>query len=127
MQFDVALLPATVTRLNILVPAGYSIQTSAGDVTSEPAEGSNVRYTLHLGSQTRCRLLVQRDHPDERVGPQVFVESDVTHVVRRDGLQVQARFSIEVVRRPVSRFSFLLPDELDVYSATWGSDVQLEW
>ncbi len=128
VEFDVQVAPAVVSRFLLRVPEGYTVRCSAGHVARpQPADQPGfLVWRIDLGSRTRCLVTVsqeQKQAPHQQ--PLSLISSDVSYVVRQEGLELRAEFHLEVLRAAVKRLRFLLPAEMEVFSVTYGTDTPL--
>src|SRR5690606_10787806 len=121
--------PAVVSRMELRLPAGYVVRTSAGEVGALPVsdgESWNV-WTLELGSRTRSRIVIRSEQEQQRTPPRLLATSEISYVIRPEGMQFQAEFTVEVFESPVNLLAFELPASVDVYSMTYGLDDTISW
>ena len=130
VEFDFPVAPATVTRLQLRLPNGYTLSASAGEVlgpqTTDKDSGWRT-WRVDLGSQSRCRLTIRRLQEPTRRQPFVLVESEISYVIREEGLQFQAEFNLEVLEAPINVLNVMIPAEIEVDAVTYGGEDSLAW
>jgi hypothetical protein len=129
VEFDVRLAPATVSQLVLRIPNGQTLTSSAGAVSGpKPADETGwARWQISLGSTSVCRLAVSRSGSHSKSQPVVLADSVTTHVIRPEGLELEARYTLEVLETSIDTLTFLAPAEIDVFSITYGGDSPLNW
>lgn len=128
IDFRVKLTPATASQMILHVPAGWMLETSAGQVTG-PGPTSTpgwARWRIDLGSISTFRLVVRRPVAVDNARPIVLVESDVTHMIRPDLRELRARFFLDVYGTATRAFTLRIPENLNVLSVTYGNEVKLQ-
>ncbi len=128
-QFDVRLATATVSELKLRIPANLSLRSSAGQVKGPLATGEeNWRlWQVHLGSQSRCELLVLESRPAAQTEPVVVYEQTSSYVLRDAEIELQCEINVELFHTPKSSLMLTVPDDLTVYSIGFSGDARLPW
>jgi hypothetical protein len=130
IEFDLQVMPATVSQIEIRLPADRVLRSSAGHVvgplpTDEPGW---TRWRVELGTRTNCRLMVAEKTDAPRAEPVVLVRQDVKYVVRAGGLLIdRADFYLEAFEAPVRDLTFTVPAEMEIYGITYGTETTLAW
>ena len=129
VEFDVRFAPATVSQLVLRIPNGHTLTSSAGAVSGpKPADETGwARWQISLGSASGCRLTVARSSSTVKSRPVVLADSVTTHIIRPEGLELKARYTLEVLEASVDTLTFVAPAEIDVFSITYGGDLPLHW
>lgn len=141
VEFDLKFPEAAVTELELYLPEGFTLESSAGQ-TEGPLgiaqgkgssrialeEGSALRlWKVHLGGETECELGARRLRKGKPVKRLLLAESDTTYLVRERELQVEARFELEAAFAPLSQAVFHVPRSIRVFGVTYGGDANLAW
>jgi hypothetical protein len=127
LDFNIQLPPATVSQINLQVPAGWMLESSTGQVTGPyptPTLGW-AGWRIDLGSHSQCRLIARRPQQVASSRSVILLKNDVTYVVQRGGLQVQLRTVLDVSGAPAKSVSFHLPQKFNVFSVLFGRDQKL--
>ncbi|MEX2287109.1 MAG: hypothetical protein WD648_08475 [Planctomycetaceae bacterium] len=128
-RFDLRVAPAAVSSLQLRVPDGFRLTSAVGQVSGPTSSGEPgwQQWDVQLGSETSCRLSVIPEEASASRQAMIFVDADVSHVLRQDGLQVLAIFDAEVLESPVNRFEFVVPADFRVFSVGYGKDETIAW
>ncbi len=128
-QFDLRLATATVSELKLRVPAKYSLKCSTGTLRG-PLTGGEEGWRLwqvHLGSQSRCEVLVVDTPVAAPTEPVVVYEQTSSYVLREAEVEVQCEINAEIFHTPKSTLTFTVPDDLSIYTIGFAGDSRLNW
>ncbi len=140
-EFDLSLVPATVSELELLLPLDWELAASAGHVKGPSPIRAEDRFSglpisevsafglwrISLGSEHASKLSLSRKKPGGPAKPLVLAEADTSYVVRDRELQVEARYDLKVAFAPITEISFQVPRTIRVYAVTYGGDASLGW
>ena len=128
VEFNIRVAPAGVSRLELRLPDGYQLSASAG-VVSKPAAAETGWKSWHvdLGSLSGTRIAIGPVSHQTVSRPLVLTKTDTSYVIRREGMQFQAGFDLEIVQAPVTHLRFQIPPELEIDRLTYGGEETLSW
>ncbi len=128
-QFDLRLATATVSELTFRVPAKFSLKCSAGQLRGPLSTGEEGwrRWSVNLGSQSRCEVLMQESSPIAPTEPVIVYEQTSSYVLREAEVELQCEINAEVFHTPKTTLAFAVPDDLTVYSVGFAGDARLPW
>lgn len=129
VHFDWQSPRAAVTRLEIQTPANQVLTTDAGEVrrlTSAGDPGTAI-WELHLGPTTAAHFSIGPARPPSTLRPRILVDQQINSVVNEGDLSFKTVCQLEIHESPAQQLSFDVPVGVEVFSASIGGDVPLEW
>ncbi|MFN0056579.1 MAG: hypothetical protein ACKV0T_30905 [Planctomycetales bacterium] len=128
-EFDLRVVPASVTRLLLELPEGLSLAASTGELAApRPAESSGWSiWELHLGSRTQCRLRITPPVAAGSRQPLLLGSSRTNYVVRPEIVRFLAEFELEACETTLSEVRFALDQGLQVTAVEYGNDGDVVW
>lgn len=129
VEFDIQVPKASVSRIRLIVPDGFIVAASTGQIRQvDDVDNSALhQWELDLGSQTGCRITIRQRPDQSTVRPLMLSESTHSYVFREDGVQLQAEFLLDAANAPVNLLLFDVPGGIDVNSVSYGSNQLLSW
>ncbi len=114
-EFALALPPSVVSQVFLSVPDEWAVTCSVGVVSAATDRSlpGKALWQIELGSQSSCRLRVERK-PDPITKPALVVEQDTAYVVSAEKLQIQSKLQFDVYRAPLNSFVLTVPASLRV-------------
>ncbi|WP_145367288.1 hypothetical protein [Maioricimonas rarisocia] len=123
LVFDVTLVTAMSSRLELTLPADQILQADAGIVESEAVdEASGTRlWRVELGRRNRCRLMIRNGLPAATDGPEaIFADVSAVYSVRPDGLHIQTDFVYSTTDDAPFTTSFRVPWRFELRSVAYA-------
>jgi hypothetical protein len=122
--FDLGLLPAGSTRLELSMPRGLSLRCAGGIVLDTTAESGDRRvWSIELGQRSRCTCIVE---PDGATGPPLL-QSDRTLIysIRSELCRLQADFTVHAQRSVPAQLAFRIPADLEDVTVSYATSIKL--
>lgn len=126
-EFTFQLPETVVSRIQLNVPRGMVLTTSAGYV-SGPSKSDLRDYDLweiELGGQSEFQAVIYQREKQKQAPTQILYHQFAQVGIREDGLRLREDFQVEVLNRPIHKLEFLAPPEYEIYSVTLGNDLAL--
>lgn len=127
VAFDLDLLSAAISELELQAPTGQVVTTDVGDVELADSGASPEWQTwrISLGNHSRCRLIVSQPVRSGATIPTMLYEQEQAVIVSQEELQVTQTFLVELLAGDVSRFTVSMPRSVEIVSATSGDQLPL--
>ncbi|MCH8828855.1 MAG: hypothetical protein IID45_04680, partial [Planctomycetes bacterium] len=127
IEFELKLPPATVSRIHLQTPVGWKLESTAGHITGPFPIASLgwLGWRVDLGSRSECRLTVRRPKQKMTRRPVILVESNLTHVIRRDSLQFEAKLVVDVSQSATTSLTVRIPRGVNIESVVYGAEIPL--
>ncbi len=121
-DFDVQLMPSTISQIRIKTPSGHRLSSSVGKVTRIDSDNDSqwIEWLVDLGSLYECRLTIYREQTNQRQESIVLAERVQHFNLQPNGLSFESRFDLEVLGVPLKKLRFSLPDDIRIESITYG-------
>jgi hypothetical protein len=128
-QFDLRLASATVSELTLRIPADFTLKCSSGAVRGplSSGEGDWRLWRVHLGSLSRCELLLMESRPSLTSEPIVVYEQSASYIIREAEIEVQHEIQAEIFHTPQATLTLSVPEALSIYSVGFAGDTRLKW
>ncbi len=129
VHFDWQSPRAAVTRLELQTPANFVVTSDSGDVRrlpSPPGDPAAV-WELHLGPMSEAHFSIGPERPPSTVLPRILIDQQIISVVNEGDLSFKTVCQLEVHESPVQLLIFDVPAGVEVFSASIGGDVPLDW
>lgn len=123
LVFDVALVSAMSSRLELTLPADRTLESDMGIVESTGVdEDTGTRlWRVELGRRDRCRLLIATEANTETDGPDaIFADVSAIYSVRPDGLHIQTDFVYSTTDDVPFTTSFRVPWRFELRSVAYA-------
>lgn len=129
VAFDLQLLPAAFSQIELLVPRGQTVAADVGDVLppSDVGDGTTMRWRIDLGNQSRCRLIVSPPPRAASPAPTVLYEQELSVAVSHDVLLLQQILKADVLDGEVNRLIVSFPRQVEIVSAAYGDQSPLKF
>ncbi|MDB5384544.1 MAG: hypothetical protein JWM11_190, partial [Planctomycetaceae bacterium] len=126
-EFVFKIPQATVSTLKLRVPTGYAVAVhgQAAPQVSAADAGWNL-WSISLGTQTDCRIVVSPPQPPGVTLPLILVRGETLYGIRQEGVRYSCELNLEVSQYPIREISLSADAELEIYSITYG-DIPLPW
>ncbi|MCH7685928.1 MAG: hypothetical protein IH899_04475, partial [Planctomycetes bacterium] len=127
VEFDFDLAPATVSKLQLLIPDQFALNSSAGSVSDpKPAEtaGWNL-WQVELGSRTACHLTLSLQQQSTNTKPVILAETDTSYVISQDSMQFVTKVNFEVFEAPAEHLDFTIPEGVEIEEILFGNETVL--
>jgi hypothetical protein len=127
VEFDFELAPATVSKLQLLIPDWFFLKSSAGSVSDpKPAEiaGWNL-WQVELGSRTACHLTLSLQQQSTKTKPVILAETDTSYVISQDNLQFETKVNFETFEAPAEHLDFTIPEGVEIEEVLFDNETVL--
>ncbi|HID24400.1 MAG TPA: hypothetical protein EYP14_18655, partial [Planctomycetaceae bacterium] len=106
-----------------------SVQPGAKSLlgSSSPSETGSRLWRIDLGSQTSCRITVEKVQARPVSERLMLYEQATAHMIRQAEVEVESTFKIEAVGDPPDRLTFSVSKSLEIASVSYDGDLQLSW
>ncbi len=127
VTFDVRLPMALTSTMKLRLPAGRLLRSPTLSVRQASSEEAGwTEWEVFVGSETSFRLIVEEQQPKSST-PLVLYRRQLTAGIREDHLRFEVMFQPEVLGGELDELQFSIPNNTELDSITWGSDVPLAW
>ncbi|MDA0832537.1 MAG: hypothetical protein O2955_08715 [Planctomycetota bacterium] len=129
VEFELRIPSATSSTLQILLPEGVKLDSSAGEVTG-PTTVDQIgwnQWQVNLGQESYCLLNVHEILPAPVVQPPWMIRQQTSYLIRPEGAEIVTDLNVETTSEPVDRIQVPIPSEVDVYSVSYGNDSSISW
>lgn len=129
IHFDWQSPRAAVTRLELETPRDFVVTSDTGDVRKQPSAAGSpaVVWELHLGPTSEAHFSIGPERPPSTLRPRILADQEITSVVNEGDLSFEAVCQLEVHESPVQLLKFDVPAGVEVFSASIGGDIPLDW
>lgn len=126
-EFSFRLPETVVSRVQLNVPRGMILTTSAGYVSgpSKSTLADHDLWQIELGGQSEFQAVIYQSDRGQQSPGQILYHQFAQVGIREDGLRLREDFQIEVLNRAVQKLEFEAPAEFEIYSVTLGNDLAL--
>ncbi|MEZ6058055.1 MAG: hypothetical protein R3C01_15250, partial [Planctomycetaceae bacterium] len=123
-QFDVP--AASMTRIMLRLPSLLRLQSTSGIVTNQGIDAeSDLRvWNLDLGRRRRVSIALTAE-TEKGATTDLFARRTTTLSLRGDKVELVSDFDVTVLGGSVPRLQFQYPDDVELSSISYGSDVAL--
>lgn len=123
-KFDLALLPAGATRLELSVPRELTLRCSGGLLLDAADAGNGRRlWTVELGQRCRCTCIVE---PESTPAPPLLhCERTLVYAVRSEVCRLQADFTVHAQGSVPGELVFRVPAQLQDLAVSYATTTQL--
>ncbi len=124
---DLNLIPANISIIKIKLPSSDILESDNGIVSKIVLDDKQTEWIIHLGSNSKSKLTIQKDQTDNKEKMFILADIDNSYRAEQDRFYFHSQIFLEFTGKHPNQLEFDIPTDFQINSVHWGNDYQLDW